>query len=96
MFSFFRKFVITSEQEEILPEDKANFETLSTSLLCKSLEKKLRNRMRERRDNIVRFIKQGEPAQAIVFASQEEELADILLELENTRKDIASRLKNHA
>ena len=95
MFSFFRKFIIASEREELLPEDKANFETLSTSLLCKSLEKKLRNRMRDRRDNVVRYVKEGNPAQAIVFASQEEELADILLEFENSRKDIASRLKTH-
>ena len=76
------------EREEILPEDKSNKENFTTSLLCPSIEKDFRNRIRDREEDAIAAMKRGHVQQAIVFVSQIEELQDIILDWKNIRKDI--------
>lgn len=59
--------------------------------MCKSFEKKLRDRIHERNENALRYVKEGNVMQSLVFVSQIEELDDILLELENIRKDVEKK-----
>ena len=92
MIKFFkRKVEYTFKQEEILSEDKSNIENFTTSLLCISIEKTLRNRIKDREQNVIAFVKEGNVQQALVFASQMEELEDVLLEWKNIRTDIEKK-----
>jgi hypothetical protein len=90
---FSRKVSFSARKEEWLPEDKSNFENFCTSALCKSVEKSLRNRISERSERVIQYVKSGEVQQAMVFASQMEEIEDILREFQNIRQDVS---KKHA
>lgn len=87
----FRTVYFSGKKEDVLPEDKANIESFTTSLTCASIEKTLRNRIVRRNENLIYAVKQGEVSQAAVFASQMEELQDILIEWNNIRTEIAQR-----
>lgn len=89
----FRTVKYSAQKEEWLPEDKANVEQIAMSLACKSLEKELRNRKSERSENAMRYVKEGNVSQALVFTSQLEEDEDILLWLSNIRDSVTKRDK---
>lgn len=72
--------------------DKSNIEYFATSQWHNSVVKSLRNRMIDREENVIRWVKEGNVQQALVFASQMEELEDIILEWANIREDIGKKL----
>lgn len=86
--NIFRTVFFSGKKEEMLPEDKANIESFVTSLWCKSVEKNLRNRIVARNQSLIYAVKEGNVAQAAVFASQMEELEDIMSEWNNIRSDV--------
>ena len=88
LMKLFRTITFKIGKEEMVDGDKANRETFVMSPMCKTIEKDFRNRMRQRNEDTLAFVKQGNVQQSLVFTSQLEELEDILREWDNIRMDI--------
>lgn len=79
---------LSKDKQEWTADDITHFDTFVTSILCQSVEKKLRHRIADRMSEALKKVGSVEGQLAV---ARMDELEDILLEWKNLREDLQKK-----